>query len=324
MRAGLETADELPIVQIPEIPLWSENYCFDGFDPVAGIGFWLHIGRSSQHPRLWREQVCFMLPNEECLVCKSYGQTPVVDGVGANGLSFTCIEPFEHWNLKHFGVVRRITRAELSRGPLIDDHDELLEVDLTFASHTPVWNIGAKANEQIWCTAHYEQSGVAMGTLRIGGRTYDLRASAYRDHSRGPRDLTPMGQHAWIHGSFSDGRAFGMFEMRVRGTADRNLSEGFVYADGRMYDAKVVSVPLLEFEDVVDQPYRLILAGEFGRYEIAGEPQLTLPQSFGPPNEIFVGVARGKASHETFQQSTRFTLDGVTGFGHTERTWRLD
>ena len=40
---------------VPDIPNWSENYCFDAFDHERNIGFWLHIGRWGINPHLWRE-----------------------------------------------------------------------------------------------------------------------------------------------------------------------------------------------------------------------------------------------------------------------------
>jgi hypothetical protein len=132
-----------------------------------------------------------------------------------------------------------------------------------------------------------------------------------------------MDQHAWIHGSFPDGRAFGMFVFRTVDAPERNLAEGFVYDGDRMYDAEVLSVPLFRSREDAGKPYVLELGGDFGRWSLHGQPELAVPQSFGPPNELFVGVAHGLASHLTYQESTRFGLNGATGFGHTERTLRL-
>ena len=320
---GLTVEDEMPIAKLPDVPLWSENYCFDGYDPDAGIGFWLHVGRSSQDPRLWREQIYMTLRDDVHLVRKNYGCLPVESGAGAAALRFSCLEPFKRWRLRHFGTVRNVGRAELLAGPLADGHDELLEFDLTFEHTSPIWNIGAKSANQIWCTAHYEQAGVCVGTLRRGGKTTQVRARSYRDHSRGPRELRQMDQHAWIHGSFPDGRAFGMFVFRVVGAPERNLAEAFVYEGGRMHAAEVLTVPLLRSEADVGNSYVLELGGDFGRWRLTGQPELEVPQSFGPPNELFIGVAYGLASHMTFQESTRFDLGGAIGLGHTERTLRL-
>jgi len=323
MSQGLGVEDEMPIATIPDVPLWSENYCFDGYDPDAGVGFWLHVGRCSQDPRLWREQVYVTLRDDTHLVRKTYGRVPVDGGAGAAALSFTCLEPFKTWRVQHFGVVRRVTAEELLAGPLADGHDELLEFDLTFNATSPIWNIGAKSANQIWCTAHYEQVGCCNGILRRDGRSLQVRANSYRDHSRGPRELSKMDQHAWIHGSFPDGRAFGMFLFRTIDAPERNLSEAFVYEGGRMHEAQVLSAPLFRSESDVGRPYVLELGGEFGRWRLSGQPELGVPQSFGPPNELFIGVAHGLASHLTYQESTRFSLDGATGFGHTERTLRI-
>jgi hypothetical protein len=320
---GLAVEDELPIATVPDVPLWSENYCFDGYDPESGVGFWLHVGRSSQDPRLWREQVYVSLSHGVQLVRKAYGAMRVESGAGAAGLTFSCIDPFKRWRLRYFGTVRRTSEAELLAGSLADGIDELLELDLSFEATTPIWNIGAKSAKQIWCTAHYEQAGVCTGFLRAGRTTTRVQSRSYRDHSRGPRELRQMDQHAWIHGSFPDGRAFGMFEFRVLGAPKRNLSEAFVYDGERMHEAMVHSVPLFRSEADAGKPYVLELVGDFGAWRLSGRPELRVPQSFGPPNELFAGVARGLASHLTYQESTRFALADATGFGHTERTLRL-
>jgi hypothetical protein len=322
MDIRLTREDEFPVTNIPDLPLWSENYCFDGYDGASGIGFWLHIGRPSHHRELLCELIYIYLPDDEFLVYKNYSRNiGQVSPIGS-ALSFECVEPYRTWKLHYFGIARHVTRAELMSGPFADGVSTLVEFDIDWNAITPVWNIGAKAEKQIWCTGHYEQAGAATGRLRFEGKTFEFRSAAYRDHSRGPRDVSQMLHHAWIHGSFPDGRAFGMFEMRVLGAQERNLSEGFVFADGKMYEAAIGSAPLLRTQDDVYRPYELLMTGEFGEYGISGVPQHSVPQSLRPPNENMLGTVED-ASHLVFQESTQFQLGGATGHGHTERSLRL-
>jgi len=60
--------DELPVSVLPEDPRWRENFCFDGYDKDRDVGFWIHCGRWSLDPRIWREQVLLYLPGGDYLV----------------------------------------------------------------------------------------------------------------------------------------------------------------------------------------------------------------------------------------------------------------
>ncbi len=65
--------DELPVAELPDDPRWRENFCFDGYDKDRDIGFWIHCGRWSLDPRIWREQVLVYLPGGDYLVHRAWG-----------------------------------------------------------------------------------------------------------------------------------------------------------------------------------------------------------------------------------------------------------
>ena len=95
--AAMNDDSEFPARQWPEVPLWTENYCYVCYDPVAEIGVWTHLGRAPFDPTLWRELSMVFLPTGERLVNKGYGRSETDRGPGGATLSFECIEPWQQW-----------------------------------------------------------------------------------------------------------------------------------------------------------------------------------------------------------------------------------
>ena len=56
------TSAELPHKPV-DVPNWSENYVFSGFDPEAGIGFYHHMARMPYDPEIWRGAFGMVLPD---------------------------------------------------------------------------------------------------------------------------------------------------------------------------------------------------------------------------------------------------------------------
>jgi hypothetical protein len=322
----LTSQDELPAPAQHEVENWSENYCFDAFDPLSGLGFWLHLGRWSKQPDLWREQTKIFMPDGTFVVWKTLGAAGESQaGPGAATLSARCVRPGDEWVLRFDGAGRRVTRDQLLSGALADGPLCRLQFEWTFRSTgRPAWGLGADAERQIWATSHYEQHGRVSGEVRVDGDLYRMDGgSGFRDHSRGPRMLTDLQRHLWTHGQFSDGTAFALFHMRVR-DSERDLRRACLIDETGIHEATLAhEPPFASSVSDVGKPFSVTLDVP-GRdpIEILIRPTSSLPSSFVVPYEKLHGVS-GEASHVSVHETAVFEANGTTGAGLVERAFAL-
>jgi hypothetical protein len=317
-----ETEHPMSIDEAPST--WSENYCFDGFDPDADAGFWLHLGRWSRERSIWREQSKVYLPDGSVLLWKAFGTgREAANGPGAGSLGFECLEPGRRWRLRFDGAARRATFDQLAAGPLADGPVARLVMELDFVSDDPIWDLGDDAVRQVWCSEHYEQHGVVSGTITVDGTPIALRhARSYRDHSRGPRSLKSQRLHAWVHGQAADGRSFGLFHMQVA-EENRSLGRAFVVVDGQLHEAEVSVPPFARAVEELRRPYRFELRSPaLGTLAIEAEPDNSVISSIHIPYEKLHGVAPD-APLISCHQMTRFSFDGSPAAGLTERAFAV-
>ena len=97
-----------------------------------------------------------------------------------------------------------------------------------------------------------------------------VRRPGFRSHSRRRRDLPGFAGHAIINGRFPSGRGFGL--LRYRATADRpERGRGFLYVDGVLHDADVVTWPHLD--QAVPRGERLTIELHAGRTRQSSPPR---------------------------------------------------
>jgi hypothetical protein len=318
--------DELPVKTLPHDPKWRENYCFDGYDSKNDIGFWIHCARWNQDTRFWREQVLFYLPDGTYLVHRSWGSRPSEKGLSINMLDLTCLVPGEKWHLKYYGPARRTHDAELQAGPLPEGPQILVDLDLTFTSQRPVWDMTADMRDQAWGKFHTEQTGRLSGTISYEGRIIPMDGVGWRDHSRGPRSFTVMNRHCWIHGELSKGRSFALtyIENEEDGRTYPALEKGILWeADGSMHAITCPNPPYITSTGNPPPTYDMTLEYEKGSIRIHAEARRSLPHSSTTTQEVFDGVTPGLAHVVGYEQGTVFFVDGERFDGHTERCFRL-
>ena len=180
---------ELPVPELPDDPTWRENFCFDGYDRQRNVGFWIHCGRWSLDPRIWREQVLVDFPDGTYLVHRAWGVRPSARGPSGALLDLVCEAPGRRWRLHYHGPVRRTDEAEMLRGPLTEGPQLLLDLDITFTSEVPVWDMTKGMGSQHWGKFHIEQTGRFQGSIIADGVAVEMDGSGWHDHSRGPRDM---------------------------------------------------------------------------------------------------------------------------------------
>ncbi len=317
--------DELPVPTLPDDPTWRENFCFDGYDRQRNVGFWIHCGRWSLDPRIWREQVLIDWPDGAYLVHRAWGVRPNARGVSGALLDLDCEEPGHAWRLRYRGPVRRTDEAELLRGPLPEGPQSLLDLDISFTSEVPVWDMTAGIADQAWGKFHIEQTGRFAGTLSCDGVAVAMDGLGWRDHSRGPRDMKEMGRHCWIHGNLSRGRAFALtfIDNIVDGDFVRALDKAVIWEDGTIHPATCADPPFLTDSGQPPPRYAMTLDYAGGRVAIDAETRRCLPHSTSRYMECFDGVTPDIAHIVTYEQGTVFHVDGEEHDGHSERSFRL-
>jgi hypothetical protein len=316
--------DELPVRQLPPDPKWLENFCFDGYDHRRDIGFWIHCGRWWRDPSIWREQVLVYWPGETYLVHRAWGYRPSDRGPSAALLDLVCEEAGQCWRMRYRGPARATNAAELHRGPLPEGPQELLDVDLAFSSEMPVWHMTGIAGEK-WSKFHVEQTGRVQGRIRRGEQGVDMDGWGWRDHSRGPRDVTNMARHCWIHGRLSRNRAFALtiIDNRADGRFARGLDKVVIWDDGELHEAVCPDPPFLDGPGAPPRGYEMTLEYPRGRVAIDADLPRSLPHSTARHMDCFDGVTPDQAHVVTYEQGTVFTVDGERFDGHTERSYLL-
>lgn len=312
----LTAASELPATSWPDVPLWTENYCFVCFDPATEIGVWTHLGRAPFDPTLWRELSMVYLPSGERLVHKGYGRGERPDGPGGATLAFACVEPFAHWHTSRDGGAIRTTVDELFAGTVADRRHERLRFDLDWRPAGPVWDWGEVDDEHQWGKSHYEQLCRVDGSLTIAGEEVAFTGTGIRDHTSGPRDFTVFSKHIWSWATFPSGRGFILLQLIVGG---RRVERAVVFEDGELEHCDLETTGLLDDRAGHLEAYAIRL----GEHRISARILHPLPNGFDGPNDICLGYDPAITATANFESFSAFEWDGETGHGLTERSIRL-
>jgi hypothetical protein len=313
---GLSPESEFPVQNYPDIPLWTENYCFVAYDPTTQIGLWTHLGRAPFDPTLWRELSFVYLPGGERLVNKGYGRTETPRGPGGATMAFQCVEPFRSWRVNRDGGSTRTTVDRLYHGMVCDQRHERVGFDLTLNCHGVVWDWGEVEDAHKWGKLHYEQLVSVRGTVTIGMDKIPFDGQGLRDHTSGARDFTVFSSHIWSWANFPSGRGFILLHLVVDGN---HLTRAVVQEDGALTAVDLHNSPVLTERSLHADPYVL----ELGDHRISTEILHPFPNGFDGPNDICIGYDPAVAATANFESLSRFEWDGEIGYGHTERSIRL-
>ena len=176
--------------------------------------------------------------------------------LGAGGLVFRCIDPFEKWTMSYDGPAVQTSSADLIEGnkdgPSVDIS---FHVEATMA--VPPWVQGAlnsDADAQLKTSIEgdlmggprYEQLFTATGQFRAAGEQRHFNGSGLRIRRQGVRKLAGFWGHCWQSAVFPSGRAFGYIAYPPRPDGQPTFNEGYVFTgDGGLVGALVVQAPWL-------------------------------------------------------------------------------
>ncbi|MFA5630603.1 MAG: hypothetical protein WC997_03735 [Porticoccaceae bacterium] len=318
---------ELPVAKLPDDPAFRENYCFWGYDRERAVGFWIHMGRWPLDNRVWREQVLIYLPDGDYLVHRAWGHRESDKGPSSALLDIICKEPGKHWQLRYRGPARRTTTEEVHAGGLLEGPQILLDMDIAFTSSVPIWDMSKHVQNQDWAKFHMEQNGRLTGPITVDGKTVEMDGFGWRDHSRGPRNISSLVRHIFINGDLPEGRSFAItyIETEENGQVVLSLAKGVIWSEGKIYEAHTPNPPFLD-PGVFPPPehYSMTLVSELGELHIDAHTPCSLPHTSSKEYNVYDGVARGMGHILCYEQGTVFTIDGRQYNGHSERSHRME
>ena len=305
-----------------DVPLWSENYMFCGYDPAADVGFYHHLGTLPHDPAQWGGMFCAVLPGGGLVAIKDYGRGDAGPGPASPGLAFTCAEPLRRWTLTKAGVGYPTSDAELLRGLLTDRNPVAITFRSEFSATAPVWDMGEHMETAAFHT-HHQQAGTVRGQVRIGDRELAFSGAGYRDHSVGPRDVRGLVSHTWFHAWMPSGRILQGLSMNGLGGVSKTA--GYVYDGQTMQAAEVVSVPSWTGLTGAPSEFAVEVKTDAGPVTVTGTTRRTIPWTLESPNEILLGQDHTRpGALLSFSALSTYRWDGEEGPGLLEMSWRTD
>ena len=321
--AGFADDEEYPIRELPDVPIWSENFWFVAYDPGNRLGVWTHCGRSSWDPTVWRETVMVYLPDGDFLITKGFGRHQTESGPRASSLHFEMIEPWNRGATRFDGAVIRVSRDQADGGAVGEGVHFGLRMDLDWRGLGPLWAMGQTDTEdQTWGNTRYEQFCAVTGTVEFEDQRLDFEGTALRDHTRGARDLTPLSRHSCFNCVFPEsGRAFHALLVDIDGSEP--MRRAAVLEDGELVEAEIShDTSLLESREQGDDPFELGLAWPGGSATIEAELVGNFPLAWGGFNEFVMGFDPEASYAVMFEGFSKYRWDGEEGYGLTERSLR--
>lgn len=319
----LTDADELPHQLGTDLPpLWCENYLSYVWSPANEVGIYLHLCRKPGPIEIWDEQVIVALPGDRYLLTKGFAEGRVEGGPSVAGVHLRCEEPFARWHKRFRGGARLLTGDEYRSGPLTDGEHVAVEWETTWTAFSPPFDFGTATLDQPWGVGHYEQHHRVQGELRFLDESYDIAGTGMRDHSWGARDYREIGTTTWLHGQFPDSGRW-LMAVLVTGLPPRPAFAFALLGEGDAVTVvEAAGMPSATTLEETAAPYELVLTAADGTTSRIAAEVLNQPRAaLVGPGEIALGTfAAPAANHHYIDAFTRFTWDGDTGYGITERS----
>lgn len=323
MSSAAPAIDEYPIKQIPDTPLWSENFALAAADAAKRASVFYSIGRWYADPTIWRENVLMALPDGRILFARHYGRSASPDGPGASFSQFEVVRPAREFKLTYAGPVWESTPERMLELGMPEAPAGLCSLNLSFQGTGPVWNMRGDSAEASSMAGglHIEQIGRANASLVYGGETLKLEdCYSIRDHSRGVRDPTSFKKHTWLNGDFPGQRSFFVYAMQFQGSDSIGMTNAVILEAGKFHPATVSHLEFISGAGDMRRPHSVVLDSDLGRMDIRFAEALTsIPMSFVNPFDPLPGRVADRPSVIMFDEATRLEWNGGHGIGWSER-----
>ena len=309
---------DVPQVGFKEPPDHHEAHWLYGYDPDAKIGHYLYLAAEKDDVHLRRESVFALLPDGSVLAQHGAGRNSRGATAAGDRLELECVEPFRRWRGRYAGPVHRLAGQEIVAGPRGDRDLTDAVIDIEVDSVAPPWDTEGDWGEQP-PSFRFHQFYDARGSVTVGGAVIPFGGPGFRSHSLRRRDVPGFTGHAIINGRFPSGRGFGL--LRYRATADRpERGRGFLYLDGLLHDADVVTWPHLD--QAVPGGERLTIELRAGRHHavITAETVASAFVTPAPDGRRYGAHAGDEPGTVISPAFARYQWNGETGYGGLERS----
>lgn len=341
LTGGIDPSREYVFAQRPDNPEMRDSVSFWTVDDRGKIGL----------PRIGIEAVAANWDNHEMQINVAFPDARVYrlrdggpslpaegpDGrptvLGAGGLAFRCVDPFDTWTMTYAGKAVQTSAADLvagkSDGPLVD---VAFHVEAKMA--VPPWIQGALQQDaadriknsvegDLMGGPRYEQLFRARGSVTIDGDSQDFTGSGLRIRRQGVRKLGSFWGHAWQSAVFPSGKAFGYIAYPPRDDGQPTFNEGYVFTgDGDLIPARAVRAPWLTKLQAVGEDVSVVLETADGTVHIEGETVYSTHDIHHNDNTF--SVREMKKENPNFpalqQAGVRYHWDGEETFGMLERS----
>ena len=242
--------------------------------------------------------------------------------LGAGPLSCRCIEPFRKWQVRWDGLVIDGTVDQQITKTLDPDNRVPVQFDIELTMAAPAWvqdnslekvaqmsEVDAREAGNMGIGWRFEQLLRAEGSFTFDGQFHDFRGTGLRIKRQSVRPMTGFAGHCWQSAIFPDGRGFGYIAYPVREDGYQ-FNEGFIWQDGKKYEAKATKIPWLRRIVGEGDDCSLELESELGTTRIAGISALN---TFRVGNPDIGGL-------NLHQGGVKYTWDGQSAYGMIERS----
>jgi hypothetical protein len=345
LTGGIDPSREYILAERPEDPEMRDSVSFWVVDDRGEIGL-PRIGIEAVGAN-WDAhdiQVNVAFPDGRVYRLRTNGPSLPTQGpderasvLGAGGLVFRCVEPFDNWTMSYEGPAVQTSSADLAEGrkdgPSVDIS---FRVDAKMA--VPPWVQGAlqpDAGAQLKTSVEgslmggprYEQLFTATGEFRTAGEQRRFTASGLRIRRTGVRRLAGFWGHCWQSAVFPSGRAFGYIAYPPRPDGQPTFNEGYIFTgDGGLIAARAVQAPWLTRLRPLGEDVSLVLETAGRVIEITGETVFSTHDIHH--NDDMYSMHALKQEMPSFpalqQAGVRYIWDGEETYGMLERSNPLD
>jgi hypothetical protein len=317
------TVDDRGEIGLPRIGIEAVAANWDNHDIQVNVAF--------PDGRVYR-----LRGNGPTLPAEGPGGQPTV--LGAGGLVFRCLKPFDTWTMSYDGKAVQTSSADLvvghKDGPLVD---LAFEVEAKMA--VPPWVQGAlqaDAGTQLKTSVEgdlmggprYEQLFRAVGSVTVdNGDTQQFTGSGLRIRRQGVRRLAGFWGHCWQSAVFPSGKAFGYIAYPPRPDGQPTFNEGYLFTgEGALIPARVVQAPWLTRLQALGEDVSLVLETDSGTVQIEGETVFSTHDIHHNDDTYSVHAMRNEIPNfPALQQAgVRYRWDGEETYGMLERSNPLD
>jgi hypothetical protein len=257
--------------------------------------------------------------------------------LGAGGLAFRCLEPFDTWVMTYDGKAVQTSSFDLVEGkkdgPLVDVS---FHVEAMMA--VPPWVQGAMQADaaqrlktsiegDLMGGPRYEQLFRASGAVTVDGAERSFTGSGLRIRRQGVRRLAGFWGHCWQSAVFPSGKAFGYIAYPPRPDGQPTFNEGYIFGgDGELVPARVIKAPWLTRLRPLGEDVSLTLETADGIVDIAGETVVSTHDIHH--NDDMYSMHALKEEMPSFpavqQAGVHYRWDGEETYGMLERSNPLD